>query len=163
MKGRGSEWRLAEKPTLQYLQTLGYEVIDPSLHSSLRESENQTVFRPHLVEALQRVNGISAADAETAAAELLRKENNEDWLKIQRGDFSRTVEGQATQKTLRVIDFENPANNTFAVTYQLYVKAEKSRIPDIVVYVNGLPIVVIEAKSPLSGVTCVSLGWKPAG
>lgn len=151
MKGRGSEWRLAEKPTLQYLQMLGYEFIEPSDHASLRDSENQTIFRPHLVEALQRLNGISTADAEAAAAELLRKENNEDWLKIQCGDFSRVVEGQATQKTLRVIDFENPANNTFAVTHQLYVQAEKSRIPDILVYVNGMPLVVIEAKSPLSG------------
>ena len=35
------------------------------------------------------------------------------------------------------------------VTNQLKVKAEKSRIPDIVVYVNGIPLVVIEAKSPL--------------
>lgn len=151
MKGRGSEWRLAEKPTLKYLQTLGYDFIDPSQHASLRDGENQTIFRPHLVDALERLNGISRADAEAAAAELLRKENNEDWLKIQRGDFSRIVEGQATQKTLNVIDFQNPANNHFAVTHQLYVQAEKSRIPDIVVYVNGLPLVVIEAKSPLSG------------
>lgn len=151
MKGRGSEWRLAEKPTLQYLQTLGYEFVDPAQHASLRDGDNQTIFRAHLVQALKRLNGISLADAEAAAAELLRKENNEDWLKIQRGDFSRVVEGQGTQKTLRVIDFENPSNNTFAVTHQLYVQAEKSRIPDIVVYVNGMPLVVIEAKSPLSG------------
>lgn len=151
MKGRGGEWRLAEMPTMQYLQTLGYFFVDPSQHGSLREGENQTIFRPQLVDALQRLNGISRADAEAAAAELLRKENNEDWLKIQRGDFSRVVDGQATQKTLRVIDFQNPANNHFAVTHQLYVQAEKSRIPDIVVYVNGIPLVVIEAKSPLSG------------
>ncbi len=151
MKGRGAEWRLAEKPTLQYLETLGYAFVDPSEHARLRGSDNQVIFRPHLVDALARLNGISTADAEAAAAELLRKENNEDWLKIQRGDFARVVEGQSTQKTLRVIDFHTPENNTFAVTHQLYVQAEKSRIPDIVVYVNGLPLVVIEAKSPLSG------------
>lgn len=151
MKGRGSEWKLAEKPTLQYLQSIGYEFIDPSQHATLRDGENQTIFRPHLVQALMRLNGINQADAEAAAAELIRKEDNEEWLKMQRGAFSRTVEGQSTQKTLRVIDFLNPANNHFAVTHQLYVQAEKSRIPDIVVYVNGLPLVVIEAKSPLSG------------
>ena len=151
MKGRGSEWKLAEKPTLQYLQSIGYEFINPTLHGSLRDGENQTIFRPNLVQALMRLNGITKADAEAAAAELIRKEDNEEWLKIQRGAFSRTVEGQSTQKTLRVIDFLNPANNHFAVTHQLYVQAEKSRIPDVVVYVNGLPLVVIEAKSPLSG------------
>ena len=148
MKGRGTEWRLAEKPTLEYLQTLGYQFIEPEEHASLRDSENQTIFRPHLVAALQRVNGISASDAEAAAAELIRKEDNEEWTEILRGDFSRNVEGQSTQKTLKLIDFHNPSNNHLAVTHQLYVKAEKSRIPDVVVYVNGIPLVVIEAKSP---------------
>jgi len=148
MKGRGTEWRLAEKPTLEYLQTLGYQFIEPEEHAALRDGENQAIFRPHLVEALQKVNGISESDAEAAAAELIRKEDNEEWTEILRGDFSRNVEGQSTQKTLKLVDFHNPSNNHLAVTHQLYVKAEKSRIPDVVVYVNGIPLVVIEAKSP---------------
>ncbi len=148
MKGRGTEWRLAEKPTLEYLQTLGYQFIEPDEHAALRDGENQTIFRPHLVAALQKINGISESDAEAAAAELIRKEDNEEWTEILRGDFSRNVEGQSTQKTLKLIDFHNPSNNHLAVTHQLYVKAEKSRIPDVVVYVNGIPLVVIEAKSP---------------
>ncbi len=148
MKGRGNEWRLAEKPALQCLQTLGYQFIEPEEHASLRDGENQTIFRPHLVAALQKINGISASDAEATAAELIRKEDNEEWTEILRGDFSRNVEGQSTQKTLKLIDFHNPSNNHLSVTHQLYVKAEKSRIPDVVVYVNGIPLVVIEAKSP---------------
>jgi type I restriction enzyme R subunit len=148
MKGRGTEWRLAEKPSLEYLQTLGYQFVSPDEHATLRDGENQTIFRPHLVAALQKINGISESDAEAAAAELIRKEDNEEWNEILRGDFSRNVEGQSTQKTLKLIDFHNPSNNHLAVTHQLYVKAEKSRIPDIVVYVNGIPLVVIEAKSP---------------
>ena len=148
MKGRGTEWRLAEKPTLEYLQTLGYQFIEPDEHAALRDGENQTIFRPHLAAALQKINGISASDAEAAAAELIRKEDNEEWTEILRGDFSRKVEGQNTQKTLKLIDFHNPSNNHLAVTHQLHVKAEKSRIPDVVVYVNGIPLVVIEAKSP---------------
>lgn len=148
MKGRGTEWRLAEKPTLEYLQTLGYQFIEPEEHAALRDGENQTIFRPHLVTALQKINGISESDAEAAAAELIRKEDNEEWTEILRGDFSRNVEGQSTQKTLKLIDFHNPSNNHIVVTHQLYVKAEKSRIPDVIVYVNGIPLVVIEAKSP---------------
>jgi type I restriction enzyme R subunit len=148
MKGRGTEWRLAEKPTLEYLQTLGYQFIKPEEHAALRDGENQTIFRPHLIAALKKLNNISESDAEAAAAELMRKEDNEEWTEILRGDFSRNVEGQSTQKTLRLIDFHDPQNNHFAVTHQLYVKAEKSRIPDVVVYVNGIPLVVIEEKSP---------------
>lgn len=150
MKGRGTEWRLAEKPTLEYLLTLGYQFVAPQEHTALRDSENQTIFRAHLVAALKRLNGISESDAEAAAAELIRKEDNEEWTEILRGAFSRAVEGQSTHKTLKLIDFQNPANNHFSVTHQLYVKAEKSRIPDMVVYVNGIPLVVIEAKSPIN-------------
>jgi type I restriction enzyme R subunit len=150
MKGRGTEWRLAEKPTLEYLQTLGYQFIAPEQHAALRDGENQTILRPLLVAALQKLNGISESDAEAAAAELIRKEDNEEWTEILRGDFSRNVDGQSTHKTLRLIDFHNPSNNHFAATHQLYVKAEKSRIPDVVVYLNGIPLVVIEAKSPIN-------------
>ena len=54
MKGRGTEWRLAEKPTLEYLQTLGYQFIEPDEHAALRDGENQTIFRPHLAAALHK-------------------------------------------------------------------------------------------------------------
>ncbi len=47
-----------------------------------------------------------------------------------------------------MIDFLEPANNRFTVTHHLRVKAETTRKPDIVIYVNGIPLVVIEAKSP---------------
>lgn len=150
MKGWGSEWKLAEKPTLEYLASIGYEFIAPEKHEGLRSSLNQVLFRPHLVDAIERLNGVSRADAEAAAAELAREEDNEEWTELLRGSFSRNVEGQFTHRTLKLIDFQNPSNNHFAVTHQLYVHAEKSRIADVVVYVNGVPIVVIEAKSPLS-------------
>ena len=148
MQGRGPEWNLTEKPTLEYLQSLGYAFIAPEEHVNLRDGENQTIFRPHLVATLQRLNNISESDAEAAAADLSGKTENEEWMEFLRGSFSRSVEGQSTQKTLHLIDFHNPGNNHFAVTHQLYVRAEQSRIPDVVVYVNGIPLVVIEAKSP---------------
>lgn len=150
MKGFGTEWHLAEKPTLEYLLTLGYEFVPKEQHAALRGAENQVIFRPHLIAALQRLNDISEQDAKAAAAELLRKEDNEEWTELLRGDFARIVEGQSTQKTLKLIDFQNPSNNQFVVTNQLYIKAEKSRIPDMVVYVNGIPLAMIEAKSPVN-------------
>ena len=148
MQGRGTEWYLVEKPTLKYLQSLGYEFVPREEHHLLRDGENQTIFRPHLVAALQKLNAISKVDAEAAVAELIRQGDNEKWIELLRGNFSRHVGGQSTQKTLRLIDFHNPDNNHFSVTHQLYVRAEKSRTPDVVVYVNGIPLVVIEAKSP---------------
>lgn len=146
----GPEWQFAERPAIEHLQAMGYGFVAPSEHAALRDGENHVLFRPHLTEALMRINGIDSASAEAAFGELVGLSNDEAWLKVLRGDFARKVTGQETRQTLRVIDFLEPANNRFTVTHQLRVKAETTRKPDIVIYVNGIPLVVIEAKSPLN-------------
>ncbi|SOE01506.1 type I restriction endonuclease subunit R [Caenispirillum bisanense] len=146
----GMEWHLAEKPTLACLEGMGYAVVPPSEHAALRDGDNQVLFRPHLVDAIKRINRLSDADANAAFADLVSVSDNERWLSILRGDFSRTVQGEARHRTIRVIDFLNPANNVFTVTNQFRVKAEHTRIPDVVVHVNGIPVVVIECKSPVN-------------
>jgi type I restriction enzyme R subunit len=146
----GMEWHLAEQPTLECLKGMGYAFIPPIDHQSLRDGDNQVLFRPHLIAAIQRINGISDTNAQAAYAELASISDNEAWLSILRGSFSRMVQGDATRRTLRVIDFLNPENNLFTVTHQFRVKAEKTRIADVVVHVNGIPLVVIECKSPIN-------------
>jgi type I restriction enzyme R subunit len=124
--------------------------VPPAQHDALRDGENQVFFRPHLIDALQRINSISEADAKTAYADLLTIADNEKWLSVLRGNFSRTVEGKATKQTLRVIDFLNPGNNHFTVTNQFRVVSQKTQIADVVVHINGVPVVVIECKTPVS-------------
>ena len=58
--------------------------------------------------------------------------------------------GEETHQTIRLIDFDNIENNEFACTNQLRVQGEVVRKPDVVIYVNGIPLVVIEAKSPIN-------------
>ncbi len=53
------------------------------------------------------------------------------------------------EKTVRLFDFENPENNDFLVTNQFQLEGLKEPIfPDIVIFVNGIPLVIIECKSP---------------
>jgi len=144
------EWHLAEKPTLACLEGMGYAVVPPSEHAALRDGDNQVLFRPHLVDAIKRINGLCDADANAAYADLVSVSDNERWLSILRGDFSRPVQGEATHRTIRVVDFLTPSNNLFTVTNQLTVKAEHTRRPDVVVHLNGIPVVVIECKSPIN-------------
>ncbi|UXT20030.1 HsdR family type I site-specific deoxyribonuclease [Agrobacterium tumefaciens] len=146
----GPEWHFAERPTIEHLKAMGYGFVAPTEHVDLRDGENQVLFRSHLIEALMRINGIDRASAEAAYGELAAISDNEAWLKVLRGDYARKVTGQETRQTLRVIDFLDASNNRFCVTHQLRVKAEHTRKPDVVVYVNGIPLVVIEAKSPLN-------------
>lgn len=147
---QGLEWHLAEQPTIACLEGMGYRFIPPGEHASLRDGENQGLFRPHLVAAIERINGVSRSDAEAAYGDLAAVSDNAAWLAILRGDFSRPVQGETRRRTLRVVDFLTPANNRLTVTHQLRVKAETTRIPDVVVHLNGIPLVVIECKSPIN-------------
>lgn len=146
----GGEWTFAEKPILDALKGFGYSYLKPELHDQNRDAQNHVILKPLFVAAVKRINGLSDVDAEAVYQELVAKSDNEEWLSILRGNHNRMVEGHKTNQTIRLIDFLEPSNNTFTVTNQLYVKSEKPRIADVVVYINGIPMVVIEAKSPLN-------------
>jgi type I restriction enzyme R subunit len=145
-----SEYKLAEKPILDILRALGYAYLPPSVHAAHRDGENHVLLRPQFLKAVQHINGVPEEVARQVYSDLVSKSDNEEWLSLLRGNYSRTVPGSAKKKTIRLIDFRTLSNNIFTVTSQLKVKAEKTRIADVVVYVNGIPLVVIEAKSPLA-------------
>lgn len=58
--------------------------------------------------------------------------------------------GSAQRKTLKVFDFDNPENNHFLAVRQLWIqgKSNRERRPDIIGFVNGIPLVFIELKNP---------------
>ncbi len=146
------ETTLVEWPIIRALQAMtpAYRYIHPSEHPALRPRENEVLFRPLLVDALVRVNGIPRDAAEAIFDDLAGIADNQRWLEVLRGNYSRKIPGDDTHRTIRVVDFDDLANNDFACTNQLRVQGEVVRKPDVVVYVNGIPLVVIEAKSPLN-------------
>lgn len=153
------EYTLVEKPLIDLLTTEygadgglgGYTYIPPAQHAKYRGTrENEVLFTPLLVEALVRINDIPESSAKTIAAELQSLTDNERWLDILRGNYSKRIQGEDTHRTIKLVDFDNPSNNHFAVTNQLYILGAKPRIPDLIIYLNGIPVVVIEAKSPIS-------------
>jgi type I restriction enzyme R subunit len=145
-----NELTLVEMPILDFLEKkLGYERLASDAAMALRLGDNQVILRSHLVQALIRINQIPQASAEAITSELLSKSRNEEWLSLLRGNYSRTVPGRDGHQTIRIIDFADPSLNTFVVTNQLAVKGVSYRIADVVVYVNGIPLVVIEAKSSI--------------
>ena len=72
-------------------------------------------------------------------------------------EFSRWLRNEVTLPygknnqhiTVRLIDFENISNNSFILTNQFKIRARETKIPDIVMFVNGIPLVVGEAKTPV--------------
>lgn len=58
------------------------------------------------------------------------------------------ADGKTEHETVIVIDFNNPQNNDFLAVTQLWIKGERySRRPDILIYINGIPLVFIELKN----------------
>lgn len=62
---------------------------------------------------------------------------------------SKRKDGTIAGEFIKIIDFDNPAKNEFLVVNQFTVTNEgKERRPDIIIFVNGLPLIVVELKNP---------------
>lgn len=144
-----SEYCLAEKPTLDALAAMGWQVLSPVQAVAMRDEENRVILKPVMIDALRDLNGIGAEDAEAIYNDLSTLSDNEEWQRKLRGGYSRRLTGENRDSPITLIDFQKPARNCFHVTHQFRVAAQRPRIPDVVLFVNGIPLVVIEAKSPL--------------
>lgn len=144
-----SEYRLAEKPALDALSAMGWQMLSPEQAVAMREEENRVILKPVLIDALRDLSGIGAEDAEAIYNDLATLSDNEEWQRKLRGSYSRRLTGENRDSPITLIDFKNPTRNRFHVTRQFRVTAQRPRCADIVLFVNGIPLVVIEAKSPL--------------
>lgn len=145
-----SEYRLAEKPALDILVAMGYHVLHHEAAMLMRQEANRVLLRPVLIETLQALNeGLDIEDAEAIYSDLSILSDNEEWQGRLRGAYSRRLKGNAKDKSVVLIDFKQPDRNRYHVVRQFKIDAQRSRIADLVVFVNGIPLVVIEAKCPL--------------
>jgi type I restriction enzyme R subunit len=162
------EYTNVELPFIEQLKQLGWdtdknEVIQLQLQQtpeqSYRSTFSQVVLMPKLKDALEIINPFLT---ETQVDEVIRKitsfttsnliENNQQVLNFLLNDTS--VDHDETtgelSPTVRYIDFQNPRNNIFTAISQFKINVsgtEKHIIPDIVLFINGIPVVVVEAKS----------------
>ncbi|MGK6356202.1 type I restriction endonuclease subunit R [Sphingomonas sp. DT-207] len=146
-----SEYRLAEKPALDALVAMGWQALSPASAQAMRVEENRVILKPVLIAALRDLNGIGEADAEAIYNDLATLSENEDWQRKLRGGYSRRLIAENRDSPVTLIDFKYPSRNQFHVTRQFRVAAQRPRVADLVLFVNGIPLVVIEAKSPLKG------------
>lgn len=74
---------------------------------------------------------------------------NQEFARFLRGEVSLPFGKNFKHVPVRLIDFENPKNNLYILTNQFKFMAREVKIPDIVLLVNGIPLVVGEAKTPV--------------
>ena len=125
-----------------------------------RESFRVVVLEDVLRESIKRINPWIEEDQinevvrriTTPQANTLLEANREiHELLLENTSVSENRKTGEKSPTVRFIDFKNPENNSFIAISQFKVNipgTEKHIIPDIVLFVNGLPLVVVECKSP---------------
>ncbi len=117
------------------------EVLNPALHG---EPERVDEVLP-----LVRMAALSAASEGLVAA-------NERLTTLLRGDHTHKYVGTDEYVPLRLIDFRNPGQNQFVVSDEVtFGPPGKERRYDVVLWVNGFPLVVIETKTPVKS----SVSW----
>ena len=152
-----------EQETLQWLAQVGYTVkhgldIAPDGSTPLRSNYQQVLLQDNLREALQRLNPhMPQAARDEALAQvldlgvpaLLPSNRAFHKLLVNGVPVSYQVEGETRGDLAKLVDWGKVANNQFWAVNQFSVKGQHhTRRPDIVLFVNGLPLVVMELKNP---------------
>ena len=119
--------------------------------------EHNPLYMDELMDNLIRINPEVPSEAIDKAINIIQnfeagslEQKNDTFLNyLQNGVKTEYLQNNETISVLvKLIDFENPLNNQFTAIRQWTVVEHQNKRPDIVVFVNGLPLVVIELKSP---------------
>jgi len=145
-----NEQYTVENHVIKFLkERLNYEYIKPQEFAKLREFENEYIITPLLLETVKRINRIDEDEALSVVREVKKLDNNEAFLKALRYGVNLKDLQRGKMRDYLIVDFDNPSNNHFVVTNQFYFEGNSENIrPDVLMFLNGLPIVDIEAKSP---------------
>ncbi|MEZ5660428.1 MAG: type I restriction endonuclease subunit R [Burkholderiaceae bacterium] len=153
-----------ETALLEQLAELGFigasdDIIGPDGKQPEREAYDEVVLKARLCAAVARLNPTlppeALADAvrpltQSELPNLLEENRRIHRLLIEGADVEYYAEdGTLAAGKVRLIDFERPDNNDWLAVQQFTVVAGQfKRRPDVVVFVNGLPLAVIELKAP---------------
>ena len=165
-----------EDAALDWLTSLGWNIahgpdIAPDTPGAERSGYGEVVLERRLRDALARLNpDLPAAALDDALRRLIRPEGPTP--EVRNRAFHRmltdgvTVEYRAGDGATRgvqvqVVDFSDPANNDWLAVNQFTVVENKhERRPDVVLFVNGMPLGVIELKSPADEEATIWSAWR---
>lgn len=127
-------------PTILHLMRLGYEYLSLS---SQKWDESTNIFSDIFKANLHRLNPeLSSGDIDRVYDEVGLSLQNED---LGKSFYEKLVD----QSGIILIDFENFENNTFNVVTELtYKKDDEEFRPDVILLINGMPLIFIEVKKP---------------
>lgn len=152
-----------EEMAIEELQSLGYTYIDgvdlaPDTQSPERNSYGEVLLMGRLQAALSKLNPTIPADAVQGSARKLSRIATSNLLADNEEFHRMLVDGIPVEYRkggdikgdyVHVVDFENPLNNEFLVVNQYtIVQNNNNKRPDVLLFVNGIPLVIFELKNP---------------
>jgi len=157
---------VVEQTTLAWLEGLGYSVLHgPEIAAGQPAAErddpgyHDVILERRLRLALERLNPKLPADAIEDAYKRLTLADEPSMVTCNHALHRRLVEGVTVEYTrpdgsiagalARVVDFDDPDNNDWVAVNQFtVVEGQNNRRPDVLVFLNGLPVVLMELKNP---------------
>ncbi|KKG06553.1 DEAD/DEAH box helicase [Methanosarcina mazei] len=152
-----------EKFAVELLERQGYQYIyapdiAPDSDTPERERFEDVLLLERLQKAIGRINPDIPADARGDAIRQVRRLNSPELISNNEAfhrmltegiNVSYRKDGADRGDLVWLVDFKDPENNDFLVANQFtVVENDKNKRPDIILFVNGLPLVVIELKNP---------------
>ncbi len=155
------ELHQSEIPAVEVLERLGWTYVAPEELEGERESIKEVVIAGRLEQAIRRINPWISDDNTKRAVRAVTHVQSTSLLEANEALYITLTEGKAFEQdrgegtrnyTVNYIDYDDPENNELIATRQFKVRGSReNRIPDIVCFVNGIPITVIECKNPALG------------
>jgi type I restriction enzyme R subunit len=165
------EDHISQIPAIQMMQNLGYQYLSPTEALQLRGNKTSNVLLDDVLrKQLKEINSIKVSSTKTS---IFSDENiergimalrdlpmNEGYINACEAAYNlltlgkaleQSIDGDKKSFTLRYIDWENINNNVFHVTEEYSVIRANSKEhyrPDIVLFINGIPICILECKRP---------------
>lgn len=154
-----------ENSIIELFQNMGYRyVYAPDLERDFRSP----LYEEELVSALHRLNPKMPEDAITDALFKLKNFENAEFVQknelfmnyLQHGiEVRYFVKSEERSGLVYIVDYKNSQNNSFVVANQWTFIENSNKRPDVLLFLNGLPVVLIELKSPSREETDASEGY----
>jgi type I restriction enzyme R subunit len=153
-----TEYKTVEREILDTLASpeLGWRYIHgEQLTAKYRGGDEQEMLLiPVLRERLKTLNPRVLVDDDRTNMVITRLRalrDNQEWISWLRGEQTMKFGPEESAQTIRLIDFNDPDRNDFLASNQVWIQGIERRRPDILLYINGIPVVDVEAKTAARG------------
>lgn len=150
---------VVEESIIKLLKNIGYEFIEKDDYWVKNRKLDEFINEDLLKDSLKRINKINDDEIIDEAIKTIKRidnpslfERNFEFHQILLNGITIESKKYQVNPLIRLIDFNKSENNVFQVSHQIKFNEGRSkdgvnRIPDVIIFINGLPLIVMELKS----------------